>query len=304
MTDETTDESLTEAQARIMAEVLAQVPEQPTAKVIGPAWTSGGGCMRCAETVQDPWNPGCPHGGHERAGESPLNLTLLDATLKRLRDVRRVLSAEDGTWRVVPAAPGASEAPQAPLWNQWAWRTVITDGPDWIVTEGKDELERCATGMCLAGWTGELDALPGEELWLVSHERLNEAGQQETFRDTLDIELASLLLKRPYDDPDAVHKTTTWNPRAEPADVVTAESRARRLLGFDRANQLALKLRMAGHLDIYAEDDLEYVTQSIFDGSNDLDALEDYAGRLRRLNEVLIAARAARAGDADATPAS
>lgn len=279
MTDETTSEASSRSQDRRLELTLrrvAGVAERPA------------GCHRCAVTVGDALNLGCPHDGHERAGESPINVKLLDATLKRIEASSKLLSDGEGTWRVVPAGAGA---PEGPLWNQWTWRALVAaDDDTWSVTGNDVEtLERCKTSLCFAGWADELDALPGERIWLVDADETAKLDHDD-WRYVMALELSSLLLARP-DDEVTVH-LSTFDPTAENDDrrVVNASDRARRLLGLDRA--IKLYHEIVSGMDAFERfaADVPYpeIVEHLFSSTSTLDDLRDLATDLKEMNDWLI----------------
>lgn len=246
------------------------------------------GCPRCLATVGDGFNLGCPHGGHERAGESPINVKLLDVTLRRVESTTKLLNGRDGTWRVTPADAGA---PEGPMWGQFAWRTlVLVDDDLQLIPEGHEAFARCKTSLCFAGWTDEVDALPGERIWFIDADE-TAALDRDDFQYTMALELASLLLARP-DDLDSI-RLSTFDPSVKDGDrpVIPASERARRLLGLDRALDAHWRVTRERPLDmIWSADvpDLEPV-ESLFDGNNTLDDLRDRVAELHRLNDWLMA---------------
>lgn len=279
MTDETTSEASSRSQDRRLELTLRRVAgaaERPA------------GCHRCAVTVGDAFNLGCPHDGHERAGESPINVRLLDVTLERVEEARKLLSDGEGLWRATPATAGA---PEGPLWAQYAWRTLLIAEDEWPFAEGSPPVDRCQTALCFAGWADELDALPGERIWLVD---ANEAAQldPDDFQFTLAIELSSLLLTRPDDEPEKTVHLSAYDPDAEEGDrrVVTASARAERLLGFERARDRFNVIGRAqfGHGTMAFAPSITALNR-LFDSDNTLENLRRMVGELHELNDWLIA---------------
>jgi hypothetical protein len=234
-------------------------------------------CFRCHLTVGDPVNPGCPHGGHERAGDSPLNVKLLDAALEHVKDARKLLRDGEGAHRLVGGVPG-------PAWAQTTWRDAIASVG---VNHSDDDTPRCGTAMCLAGWADTVDGLPGERVWLVTDEQLN-----ARWEDLAESEAIMLIARSDDDTSDVYENWIEESPGEDRADqVIDANVRGRRILGLNRVSRLLRESLWTR--DEYRE--LSRLPQSgvsqLFDGGNSLDDLIAHRNALVRLNDWLIAHR-------------
>jgi hypothetical protein len=166
---------------------------------------------------------------------------------------------------VVPAEP---DAPDAPIWDQGTWRAFIAPED---VEEGQEELERCGTSLCVAGWADQLDGLPGEALWLLS--------DQELVTDDAQY-YGNYLLRR--DDDEAFHVIIRRDRQ-----VVSARERAWRLLGLSRATYLLDDLS-AGLFETVMHEGWFNAMDELFNGINTLADVREQVDDLRRLNDWLI----------------